>query len=116
MPLHHCQLKKITPINAFNRAKFGKNSTSYKSLNSLVKKIRGTQLKAKKTTDQETYSVSQQSYGSIILNFQNLVTDLESLGAKYNPPNESIIIDKLKALGIQGTEKNNNVLLPPIVY
>lgn len=102
--------KIITPINAFNRAKFGKDSTTYSSLNSLVKKIRGTQLKAKKTTDQETYSVSQQSYGSIILNFQNLVTDLESLGAEYNPANGSIIIDKLKDLGIQATEKNNNVV------
>jgi len=102
--------KIITPINAFNRAKFGKDSTSYIAVNTIVKKIRGTQLKAKKAVDQETYSVSQQSYGSIILNYQNLITDLVSLGAEYNPANGSIKIEKLKDLEIQATEKNNNVV------
>ena len=102
--------KIITPINAFNRAKFGKDSTFYMAVNSIVKKIRGTKLKSKKTTDQETYSVSQQSYGSIILNYQNLIIDLESLGTEYNPANGSIKIDKLKDLEIQATEKNNNVV------
>lgn len=39
------------------------------------------------------------------MNFQNLITDLESLGAEYNPANGSIINDKLKDLGIQATKK-----------
>jgi hypothetical protein len=100
----------ITPINAFIRAKFGKEATSYVALNTLVNKIRGTQLKAKNTTDNITYSVSQQSYGSIILNFQNLIANLESLGPQYNPANSNIIIAKLIELKNQAIEKNNNVV------
>lgn len=102
--------KIITPINAFTRAKFGKEATSYIALNTLVNKIRGTQLKAKNTTDSATYSVSQQSYGSIILNFQNLISNLESLGLEYNPANSNITITKLKELKNQAIEKNNSVV------
>ena len=102
--------KIITPINAFTRAKFGKEATSYIALNALVNKIRGTQLKAKNTTDSTTYSVFQQSYGSIILNFQNLITNLESLGIEYNPANSNITITKLEELKNQAIEKNNNVV------
>jgi hypothetical protein len=102
--------KIITPINAFSRAKFGKDSTTYLALNALVKKIRGTQLKAQKTTDKEAYSVSQQSYGSIILNYQNLVNDLESLSTEYNLANGNIKINVLKDKTTQAIQKNNNVI------
>jgi hypothetical protein len=100
----------ITFINSYNRAKFGKEATSYIALNALVKKIRGTQLKQEKTTNNVTYSVFQQSFGSITLNFQNLITDLETLGTDYNPANENIQINKLINLKNQAVEKNNNVV------
>lgn len=103
--------KIITPINAFNRAKFGKDSTTYIALNALVKKIRGTQIKAQKITDKETYSVSQQSFGSIILNFQNLVKDIESLEENYDPANGNIKIEKLVEIATQAIQKNNNVVV-----
>ena len=45
------------------------------------------------------------------MNFQNLLTDLESLDAEYNPANGSIINDKLKDLGIQATKKTTILLL-----
>jgi hypothetical protein len=102
--------KIITPINAYNRAKFGKTSTSYIASNVLVKKIRGTQLKAKKALDAASFSVSQQSYGSITLNFQNLIANQENLGASYVPANQNIKIEKLKELELIAIEKNNNVV------
>ena len=76
----------------------------------MIKKIRGTQLKAEKTTDKETHSVSQQSYGSITLNFQNLISDIESLGTQYSPANEDITLDKLTDLKDQAIIKNNSVV------
>jgi len=102
--------KIITPINAFTRAKFGKDAASYIALNTLVIKIRGTQLKAKNATDKTTYSVSQQSYGSILLNFQNIISNLESLGIEYNPANSTITINKLIELKNQAIQNNNTVV------
>ena len=52
----------ITPINAYQRAKFGKTSATYLTTRLLILKIRGEKLKADTKVDTDTHSVSQQSY------------------------------------------------------
>jgi hypothetical protein len=101
--------KLITPINAYNRGTFGKNSATYLATNSLVTKIRGERIKDIKVIDSNNYSVSQQSYGSLLLNFQNLINDLESLDILYNPTNSAITISNLLTIKNQAERANEEV-------
>lgn len=101
--------RTITPINSFFRAKFGKNSSQYLATKALVAKIRGVKIKTQKATDEQTHSVSQQSYGSILLNFKNLITDIETLGAIYNPTNDAIKLVNLLSLKNQAEASNDFV-------
>lgn len=101
----------ITPVNAYQRAKFGKTSSSYLTSRALVLKIRGEKLKAQTKTDKETHSVSQQSYGSILHNFQSYINDLEALGLLYDPANQDITISNLISLKNQAAQSNEEVTL-----
>lgn len=103
--------KLITPINAYNRGTFGKDSAIYLSTNTLVSKIRGEKIKDSKTVDSKNNSVSQQSYGSLLLNFQNLINDLESLGSQYDPTNSAIRINNLLTIKNQAETANDNVTI-----
>ena len=93
------------------RAKFGKNSSNYLITKSLVAKIRGIKLKSETKVDAETHSVSQQSYGSILLNFQNLINDIQALGTEYEPANEAIKLRNLIDIKMQAELSNENVTL-----
>lgn len=101
----------ITPINAYQRAKFGKTSATYLTTRLLVLKIRGEKLKTDAKVDTETHSISQQSYGSILLNFQNLINDIETLGGLYDPANQTIKLTKLVNLITQAAASNEQVTL-----
>lgn len=105
-------IKKIsTPINAFYRGKFGKKSSQYLAINALVAKIRGVKLVKSSKVDEETHSVSQRSYGSVLQNFKNIISDIEALGTGYNPANNNITLEKLIELKNQAEESNQNVSL-----
>lgn len=101
--------KIVTPINAFQRAKFGRTSANFLATQALIAKIRGVKLKASTKLDKDTHSVSQQSYGSILLNFQNLINDLEALGNLYDPANQQIMISYLTNLKNQAETANEEV-------
>lgn len=101
----------LTPVNSYHRAKFGKNSSNYNAIRYLVNKIRGERLKSEVKADAETHSVSQQSYGSILLNFQNLINDIEALGTQYNPANPEIKLGNLISLKTQAETSNENATL-----
>ena len=103
--------KLITPINAYNRGTFGKDSTTYLATNALVTKIRGEKIKDSKAIDSKNHSVSQQSYGSLLLNFQNLINDLESLSPQYDPTNSAIKISSLMIVKNQAETANDNVTI-----
>ena len=103
--------KIITPVNAYLRAKYGKNSANYLATKLLVAKIRGVKLKTKTKVDTETHSISQQSYGSILLNYQNLINDVEALGAEYEPANQTISLRNLLDLKTQAAANNEQVNL-----
>jgi hypothetical protein len=101
--------KLITPINAYNRGTFGKQSATYKATNALVVKIRGEKVKDTKAVDSKKHSDSQQSYGSLLLNFQNLINDLESLESQYDPSNDTIKISNLIDIKNKAERANDNV-------
>lgn len=101
--------KIITPINAFYRGKFGKKSSQYLAIKLLVAKIRGIKINKSSKVSEETHSVSQLSYGSILLNFKNIITDIEALGGDYNPANNDITLDKLIDLKEQAEASNESV-------
>ncbi|WNM18308.1 hypothetical protein [Flavobacterium capsici] len=103
-------IKKIaTPINAYYRGKFGKNSSQYLAISALVAKIRGTKLVRTSKTDQETHSTAQLSYGSILQNFKNIITDIEALGADYTPANNDIKLEKLIDIKSLAETRNEKV-------
>jgi inorganic triphosphatase YgiF len=79
--------------------------------NALVTKIRGEKVKESNTVDLKTHSVSQQSYGSLLLNFQNLINDLESLGGLYDPTNSTIKISNLLTIKNQAETANDKVTM-----
>lgn len=101
----------ITPINAYLRAKYGKNSVNYLATKSLVAKIRGVKLKKQTKVDSETHSISQQSYGSILLNYQNLINDVEALGTQYQPANQNISLQNLLDIKTKAATSNEQVTL-----
>ncbi len=93
-------LKKIiTPINAYIKAMYGKNSKEASSINEQILKIRGNKnAKSKETETTKTVSTSQQSYASLTQAFENLITSLQVLKPEYTPTNNSISIEKLKEM------------------
>lgn len=101
--------KVITPINAYNRGTFGKDSATYLATNALVTKIRGERIKDINVINSNNYSVSQQSYGSLLLNFKNLINDLESLSTLYDPTNSIITISNLITIKNQAEIANEEV-------
>jgi hypothetical protein len=103
--------KIVTPINAYNRGTFGIQSATYKATKALVAKIRGESIKDSKAADAKSHSVSQQSYGSILLNFQNIINDLESLEDQYVPFNDAIKIENLKTIKNQAEAANDKVTM-----
>lgn len=102
-------LKLLSPIAAALRAKLGKTAKPVTDVMAMVVKIRG-EKKAKpkdpKAEDaqtketKDTVSQSEKSYGSITQNFNDIVTNVTTLGTDYAPVNTNI---KLPALNTKLT-------------
>ena len=96
-------LKILSPVTSAVRAKLGKKAKPVTDIAALVVKIRGAKKEKPKDPNpdeatgkkQDTVSQSERSYGSITLNFSDIVTTLVTLGTDYAPANT---IHKLPAL------------------
>jgi DNA repair exonuclease SbcCD ATPase subunit len=89
--------KLTTPIIAYIRALYGKDSKEASTINEQMNKIRGSKTsKAKANADEKTISTSQQSYASLTQAFADLIASLQAFSTAYNPPNEAIKLPKLQ--------------------
>ena len=115
--------KQLALIRAFLEALKGKDSTEYKQVNTLIKKIRGvTSKKAPQTEENETKTVSQieRTYASRVANFKNMVDVLTTMGEGYNPPNTSIGLEALTTLATEADASTQEVdqalaILKPVI-
>lgn len=103
--------KLLAPIRGAVEAQFGKNSTEFKQIDAIVKKIRDAKLVRKPATDtspQITVSTSEKSYGSSTQYFNDLINTLTQL-PNYNPSNVDIQIASLQTFANQIDTLNNQV-------
>ncbi len=90
-------IKTLSPILAFTKAKFGKQSPQTEKITSLINQIRGeSTTKLKRNDEGEFVSNSHRSFGSQTQNFENIIATLTSFGQDYSPTNPDITIPKLK--------------------
>ena len=111
-------LKLLPQIRGALEAKFGKNSQAYAAANEIIKKIKKTKTV---TVDAEpgdgnsgsntpgSISQSQQSYGSLLGYFNDLINMLSQL-AGYNPSNPALKVASLQAFALSLDSLNLGVL------
>ncbi len=95
--------KLLSPIGANIRGKLGYGSQEYHDINTLIKKMRG-QRKIKVTEDskEDTISRCENSFGSRLIYFGDIITLLSSFN--YTPINDRIKIDSMQNLLINATK------------
>jgi hypothetical protein len=103
--------KTITPINAYIKAQYGKNSKQAAFITDKVNKIRGTKPSTSdQNTTTKTISSSQQSYASMTQEFADIISALGTLTPAYLPPNEDIRIPKLQLLHQEMHQASSDVI------
>lgn len=103
--------KLLAPIRAAVEAQFGKGSTEFNQIDSIVKKIRDAKLVRKPATDttpETTISSSEQSYGSSTQYFNDIINTLSQL-PNYNPSNVNIQVASLQTFATQLNTLNTQV-------
>lgn len=103
--------KLLAPIRAAVEAQFGKGSTEFNQIDSIVKTIRSSKLIRKPATDttpETTISRSEQSYGSSTQYFNNIINTLSQL-PNYNPSNVNIQVASLQTFTTQLDTLNTQV-------
>ena len=79
--------KLVSPIRNSIKAQYGKNSIEYSQIDTVLKKLQGakpTVVAATDTTDAQSISNTERSYGALLQNFSNLVQTLKSFTG-YTP-------------------------------
>lgn len=103
--------KLLPPIRAAVEAQYGKKSTEFNQIDSIVKNIRNSKIihiAATETTPESTISRSEQSYGSTTQYFNNLINTLTQFH-NYSPSNINIQIATLQAFATQIDSLNTQV-------
>lgn len=106
-------MRLLPSISGAIEAQYGKDSIESNSIKALIKKMRVTGIaKAPKDPtagpETKTISRSEQSFGSLIQNFNNIITILGELTG-YNPSNTQLTVDSLKTLSQEATNLNDSV-------
>jgi len=103
--------KLLAPIRAQVQAQYGKNSTEFRQVDSIVKTMRDTKVSVKPATENTSavrVSQSEQSYGSLTQYFRDLVQTLAQM-PDYNPSNQDLQVKQLDAFANQLVQLNNEV-------
>jgi hypothetical protein len=109
--------KSVTRINAYLKAKKGKDSQQYIAINTLLNKIRGERVVTiNKESTLESISRTEKSYGSQLQNFMDILTLLTEYGGDYAPSNTSIHVSQLEVLKGEATTVNNAVTITYSAY
>lgn len=95
--------KLLPSIRGAVEAQFGKGSTEFNQIDSIVKRIRDSKLirkAATETTPEVKISTSEKSYGSSTQYFNDLINTLTQI-PNYNPSNVNIQIPSLQTFATQ---------------
>lgn len=96
--------KVLSPIGANIRGKLGNNSQQYHDINALVLKIRGQKrVSVTANSKEDTISHCENSYGSRLIYFGDIITLLTGFGTDYAPINAYITLVKMQDLLQQAT-------------
>ena len=104
--------KLLSPINAAVKVSFGRTAKEATNVASIIAKIRGANIKNKKTAnpDEATVSQSYQSFNSKAQFFADLIANLSNFGTDYTPANSEITITELNNRYNDAITANNEVM------
>ena len=106
----HSVAKLLSPIRNSIKAQFGKTSIQYSQVDTIVKKLQGTKptiIAATGTTEEQSISNTEKSYGAMLQNFSNLVQTLKSF-AGYTAVATHLQVPALTAqVAVLGTLNTN---------
>lgn len=104
--------KLLSPIMGAIESIYGKKSTEYKLISTLIKKLRSSKVeKPPKAEDPQAaakISRSSRSFGSLTQHFNDIISNLEQFPG-YTPANANISIASLKTLSKSLSESNQAV-------
>ncbi len=104
--------KLLSPINAAVKVSFGRTAKEATDVAGIIAKIRGANIKNKKTAnpDEATVSQSYQSFNSKAQFFADLIANLSNFGTNYTPVNSEITIAELNNRYNDAITANNDVM------
>lgn len=103
-------LRVLAPVVATVRSYYGRTAKETTDIASMVQKIRGENIPAKKAGDTtQSISQSQRSFGSICQTFSGMITTLEKYGTGYAPSNANIKTASLRTLLLNMQMYNDQV-------
>ncbi|WP_264519807.1 hypothetical protein [Flavobacterium sp. N1994] len=109
--------KLLSPIGANVRAKLGNDSQQYHDISALVKKIRGQRrITVTENSQEETISRCENSFGSRLIYFGDMITLLTKFDTDYAPINDRIKITTMQELLSKATAATNIVSQKLAVY
>lgn len=109
--------KLLSPIGSYLKGRSGKDSSQYRAVNELIKKIRGARkIKVDENSTEDTISRCEKSYGSQLIYFADIITLLIQFGTDYNPANAAIKIAALQIVLDQATSATETVTLKLAAY
>ena len=102
----------LSPINAAVKVSYGRTAKEATDVASIIAKIRGANIKSKKTAnpDEATVSQSYQSFNSKAQFFADLIANLTNFGTDYSPANSGITITELNNRYNDAITANNDVM------
>jgi hypothetical protein len=102
--------KIITPINAYVRSIFNRDSKEASTINQKVIELRTSGArKPKENPDDKSISTSQLSYASVTQNFAELIASLQALNPAYSPTNDLITLEALRKKHLEIEKANADV-------
>ena len=108
---NHSVVKRLAPIRAQVQAQYGKDSTEFRQVDSIVKNMRNTKVSirpATENTPELKVSQSEQSYGSLTQYFRDLIRTLAQMHG-YNPSNANLQIASLETFANELVQLNSEV-------
>ncbi len=106
-------LKLLAPARAQVMAQYGKHGMEFKQVDAIIKRMRDTKLSVKPATEHTpelTVSRSEQSYGSMLQYFNELIQVLLQLPG-YNPSNPLLQVSHLQQFAQQLLQLNGEVAI-----
>lgn len=109
----------LSPIGSSVRSQYGRKSNEALTISKLIAKFRGNKITSEAApllvTDEQVKEArivaSDQSYGSLLYYFRNIISSLGQLKPAFNPGNKEITIESLQSFADALSTSNNDLSL-----